>query len=178
MVLSSPRTLGSTVRRPGDRLVAVWLAATVLLAFAATADAQSRRAGVSKDLAQLLQSGDFQPTSVILTASQAKIDALAARHGLSVDQRLATGAVLRVPAHKLEAVAADPDVNYLSSNHGVTSQMFVTNLAIGADQVQAGLSALGLPGVNGKGIGVAVIDSGVANAQELKGRIERDVGLR
>ena len=56
MVLSTPRTLGSTTRRPGDRLVSVWLAASLLLTLAATASAQSansRHARLSTDLAQL-----------------------------------------------------------------------------------------------------------------------------
>ena len=97
MVLTTPRTLG-TPRRPGDRLVTVWLAATVLLTCAAGADAQSsnsRVARLSQDLAQLVAThGDFKPTTVIITASQEKVDRLAARHSLTVLQRLATGAVL------------------------------------------------------------------------------------
>ncbi len=43
MIVSSPRIFG-TPRRPGDRLVSVWLAATVALTFAANADAQSANA--------------------------------------------------------------------------------------------------------------------------------------
>ena len=170
MVLSSPRTLGAPIRRPGGRLVAVWLAATVL--FVATGDAEAQwRARMSKDLERVMQGVDSEATSVIITAPQSKVDALAARHGLTVQRRLAKGAVLRVPAYRLGAVAADADVDYLSSNHVVTSQMSVSNQATGADQVQAGFAALGLRGLTGKGIGVAVIDSGVANAQELKGRV-------
>ena len=86
MVLSTPRTLGSTPRRPGDRLVSVWLAASLLLTLAATANAQSansRHARLSQDLAQLVKTnGDFKPTTVIITASQAKVDHLAAKYGL------------------------------------------------------------------------------------------------
>ena len=90
MVLTSPRIFG-TPRRPGDRLVTVWLAATVLLTFAASADAQSansRPARLSQDLAQLVAThGDFKPTDVILTASQEKVDRLAARHLPGVRRR-------------------------------------------------------------------------------------------
>ena len=173
MVLSTPRTLGSTPRRPGDRLVSVWLAAGLLLTLAATANAQSansRHARLSQDLAQLVKTnGDFQPTTVIITASQAKVDRLAAKHGLTVLQRLATGAVLQVPSYRLADLANDAEVDSLSSNHEVAGQMAITNQAIGADQVQAGLA--GLAGLNGRGITVAVIDSGVANVPELNGRI-------
>jgi len=180
MVLSTPRTLGSTSKTTSSRLVAMWLAASVVLSFAGTADAQSatgsaRRSRVSQDLAQLIQQGDFKPTSVIVTAPQGRIDALVAKYGLTIEQRLATGAVLRIPAYRLEAVASDGDVDYLASNHVVSGQMAVTNQAIGADQVQAGLVAAGIPGLTGKGIGVAVIDSGVANVPELRGRIAASV---
>ena len=176
MVLSSPRTLGTSTRRPADRLVPIWLAATIALIVATNAAAQSqtgaaRRARVSQDLAQLLQTGDTQPTTVIITAPQGKIDALAAKHGLTIEQRLATGAVLRIPAARLEDVVSDGDVDYLSSNHAVSGQMFVTNQATGADQVQAGLVAAGVPGLTGQGVGVAVIDSGIANVPELRGRL-------
>src|SRR5688572_15553963 len=171
MVLTSPRTFG-TPPRPGSRLVTIWLAATVLLTCAAGAEAQSSnswRARLSQDLARLAATnGDFQPTDVILTASQERVDRLAARHGLTVLQRLSTGALLRVPANRLAEVAGDREVGSLSGNYVVSGQMGVTNQAIGADQVQAGL--LGTP-VTGKGIGVAVIDSGVANVPELRGRI-------
>ena len=157
MIVSSPRIFG-TPRRPGDRLVSVWLAATVALTFAANADAQSanasaRRARVSQDLAQLLQTnGDFTPTTVIVTASQAKVDRLAARHGLTVQQRLKTGAVLQIPANRLADVAGDAEVDTLSSNQDVSGHMAVTNEATGADQVQAGLLG-GLKGLSGRGIG-------------------------
>src|SRR5687768_9949690 len=152
MVLTSPRTFG-TPPRPGDRLVTIWLAATVLLTCAAGAEAQSSnswRARLSQDLAQLAATrGDFQPTDVILTASQERVDRLAARHGLTVVQRLATGALLRVPANRLGDVAGDREVGSLSGNYVVFGQMAVTNQAIGADQVHAGL--LGTA-VTGKGI--------------------------
>ena len=77
MIVSSPRIFG-TPRRPGDRLVSVVAGRCLALTLAADADAQSARrprgARVSQDLAQLLQPGDFEPTTVIITASQAKVD--------------------------------------------------------------------------------------------------------
>ena len=62
----------------------------------------------------------------------------------------------------------------LSSNHAVIGQMAVTNQATGADQVQAA-AAGGLRALSGRGIGIAVIDSGVANVPELSGRIVASV---
>ena len=49
--------------------------------------------------------------------------------------------------------------------------MGVTTVAIGADQVWEDGWAAGAAGVTGKGVGVAVIDSGVADLPELRGRI-------
>src|SRR5687768_14859981 len=71
---------------------------------AATADAQPRRGRVAPDLAERLGAGDLAGTSVIVTAADARVDALAARHGLRIRKRLHTGAVLDVPAGALAAL--------------------------------------------------------------------------
>ena len=140
----------------------------VLPATVPEAAAQPR---MSEDLAHKLLVGDHTDSSVIFTGTQAEVDALAARHGLTIRKRLRTGAVLTVKAGRLATVAEDPAVLHLASDHPVFTQMDVTNQTIGADQVQAGLAAAGIPGLTGEGIGVAVIDSGVAPVPELKDRI-------
>jgi serine protease AprX len=99
------------------------------------------------------------------------VDEIAARHGLRIKKRLRSGALLDVPAYRLQAVSDDPAVDQLSGNHIVGAQMAVTMQAIGADQVQAGLESLGIPGVTGAGVGIAIIDSGIANVPELRDRI-------
>ena len=183
MVLSSPRTLGSTPRRPGDRLVSVWLAAAVMLTFAAAtaerAVGQRRAARASRRTWRscVQTNGDFKPTTVIITATQAKVDRLAARHGLTVQQRLKTGAVLQVPAYRL-GDAGGRCARSIRSRATTTcaGQMAMTNQAIGADQVQAGF-APGLRGLSGRGIGVAVIDSGVANVPGAERPHRRQRGL-
>ncbi len=63
--------------------------------------------------------------------------ALAARHGLRIKKTLIEGAVLQANGAGVEALAAE--VDHLSRDVEVTSFMSVTNAAIGADQVQAGL---------------------------------------
>src|SRR5688572_20842137 len=136
MFLFSYHATGLYARRL--RLVSL-LAAAALAAGAPAADAQGqdgRRARLSTDLAQRLQAGDSDATAVILTGSQGLVDDVAARHGLLVRKRLRSGALLEVPAYKLEAVAADADVDHLSGNHIVAAQMGVTLESIGADQVQ------------------------------------------
>ncbi len=51
----------------------------------------------------------------------------------------------------------------------VRGTMAVTGQAIGADQVLAGLE--GLRGYSGAGVGIALIDSGVARLPAIRGRI-------
>jgi hypothetical protein len=132
---------------------------------------QGRRARLSEDLRQRLREGDSLATTVILTGSQARVDDVATRHGLRIRKRLRSGAVLEVPAHRLAAVASDDTVDQLSGNHVVGAQMAVTLQSVGADAVQEGIAALGVRGVTGAGVGIAVIDSGVASVPELRGRI-------
>jgi serine protease AprX len=135
------------------------------------ATAQSRHSRLSEDLAHKLRGGDYTDTSVIVSGTAAEINDLVARHGLTMKKRLRQGAVLTVKAGRLVDVANDPGVGHLASNHAVFSQMDITNQTIGADQVHRGLVAAGIPGLTGKGIGVAVIDSGVAPVPELRRRI-------
>ena len=78
---------------------------------------------------------------------------------------------MEVPAGTLAALADDPEVDQLSGNHEVAAQMAVTNQSIGADLVHQGGWAEGIGPLTGKGVGVAVIDSGVANLPELHDRI-------
>ena len=76
-----------------------------------------------------------------------------------------------MPAGILSAVANDSEVDQLSSNYLVNAHMEVTNQTIGADLVQQGGWAPDIGPLTGAGVGVAVIDSGVAPMPELRGRI-------
>src|SRR5688500_18214802 len=89
-----------------------WCAAVALLvAVMAPADAaaQGRRARLSDDLDQQLRSGSLTDSSVIVSGTQARVDRIAARHGLVVRKRLQSGAVLDVPGDRLAAVAGDEE---------------------------------------------------------------------
>ena len=153
------------------RLALSCLALSGLVLAPASADAQSHHARVSRDLELRLQAGDTDATSVIVAGSPERIARIAARHGLRITKQLETGAVLEVPAGTLSAVANDSEVDSLSSNHLVVAHMAVTNQTIGADLVQQGGWAPGIGPLTGAGIGVAVIDSGVAPMPELRGRL-------
>src|SRR5688572_23030755 len=146
------------------------LAAAALLA-PSPVSAQGRRARLSDDLAYRISAGGEDAACVILPGTQAHIDTLAARHGLRVRKRLAAGALVDVPAASLSSLAADTAVASLSSNYRLGAHMAVTAEAIGADQLWQDGWAPGQAGLTGAGIGVAVIDSGVSEVPELRGRI-------
>ena len=87
-----------------------------------------------------------------------------------MSRRLNGGAVVDVPAGGLAALAQDSDVDQLSSNSVVRSMMDVTNETIGSALLHT--SELGGPrSLTGKGIGVAVLDSGVADLPEIGKRV-------
>ena len=148
------------------------LIAAALLVLGSAADGAAQgplRARLSEDLAYRLSRGDMSATRVIVTGTQAEVDRLALRHGLAVRKRLRTGAVVEVPDGGLEALAADTD--QLSSDFRVRSQMSVTTETTGANQVWEDGWAPGMKGLTGRGVGVAVIDSGVDLLPELAGRV-------
>jgi serine protease AprX len=157
-----------------SRLAFVFLAALCALALStADAAAQGRRARLSDDLVERLKAGDADGATVIVTGSDVRISAVAERHGLTIRKRLKTGAVLDVPAGVLDALTRDRDVDQVSGNHVLRSQMAITNVAIGADQAWEGFGAVA--GVTGEGVGVAIIDSGIADVPALRGRVVASV---
>src|SRR4051812_8553953 len=65
-----------------------------------------------------------------------------------------------VSRDQLASLAGREDVTYISPDRTVASEMAVTREATGAAIAQAGLQ--GAPGVTGKGVGIAVVDSGIS----------------
>ena len=84
-------------------------------------------------------------------------------------KRLRSGAVLEVTGGQLDAISQDPDVDHVAGDVPVRRMMAVTTQATGADQVWGGLDHL--RGITGRGVGVAVIDSGVFPHPALRDRI-------
>lgn len=130
----------------------------------------AHRARLSADLADDLARGK-QSIEVIVQGDRTTVDTLARRYNLVVKRYHRTGAILRVNAGQLAALQQDTDVDHLSGNNRLRSTpdldsnltvnviADVTAESIGADQVWAGVG--NLRGRNGKGIGVALIDSGI-----------------
>ena len=77
-------------------------------------------------------------------------------------------------AAQIAALRADPAVRLIAGDLLVSPLVGADDKAIGADQVRTGsggLLGLGFPGVNGRGIGVAVVDSGIAPHAALAGKV-------
>lgn len=69
-----------------------------------------------------------------------------------------------VPADKLEALANDPDVAFITRDRDVAQTLDYTVPTVGAGLAHS-------YGYDGKGIGVAVLDSGIQEVQDLQSRV-------
>ena len=81
--------------------------------------------------------------------------------------------MFRVNAAQLKALSEDPAVEKLSGDVAVHSNMAVTNEAIGAALLQQGIGARG--SLTGRGVGIAVVDSGIAALPAIRERIAATV---
>ena len=146
-----------------------FVAAFSFLVAATPAQAQ-HRARLSADLNDHLTSGSQQVEVIVDGAATA--DRLAAKYNLKVKRRLKSGGVLSVNAGQLAALQNDAEIEHISGNHRYHTSAVVDpiDVGIGADQVWAGVGAL--PKLTGKGVTVAVIDSGMdLTHNALKGRV-------
>lgn len=144
-----------------------------LVGFGTPAAAQ-HRARLSKDLTEKLAAGD-QQIDVIVQGTAAEVAALAQQHSVRVKRGLKNGAVLQVNAGQLAALQADAGVDHLSGDTDVRASADITRETIGADQIWAGAGNFPRP-LNGRGVVVAVIDSGVDRRHAaLAGRVVASV---
>jgi serine protease AprX len=136
------------------------------------AQAEPHRARLSRDLAERVARGSNEPAAIIVSGSPERVQLLAARYGARITKSLRGGAVLEVTGGQLDALTQDPDVDHASGDVRVQRTMAVTTEATGATQVWGTEQ---LRGFTGLGIGVAVVDSGVATHKALRGRIVASV---
>ena len=151
-----------------------FIVGAVLILFSPGAEAGPRRARLSRDLLDRLASGRTDTAAVIISGNPSRIQAIAQRYGGRITKQLRGAAVVEFAGDRLDAVSQDPDVDHLSGDVPVRRLMTVTSEAIGADQVWRGAAA-GLEGYTGRGIGVAVIDSGIANHKSVRKQIVASV---
>ena len=141
------------------------------------------RASLSADLQRLVSSGSGRRSRVIVHGDEEALNSLSRRYGVRLVRRLAHEAVIEASAFDVQRIAADPAFAHLSGDVPVRSAMSVSNRSTGADQTRSGTSGLlgllgSIPGVTGKGIGIALLDSGIAsNHKALIGRVVKRVDL-
>ena len=135
---------------------------------------------LSTDLLQLVVSGDDRPVRAIVRGDVNAIQAAAARDGIPVLRVLSGLVVVEAKPSALDALQNVAGVLSISLDNLVRPTMTVSDRAMAADQARAGSGGLlgallGTPAVNGKGIGVAVVDSGIATHSALAGKVVASV---
>ena len=153
-------------------VVAVVLASSALGLHGAN---EPRRAHLSADLVSHLAKHTKARARVIVRGTETNLEALAARRGLQIVRRLPGAVVLLANSAELNELSAEAGVENLSGDVRVRTSMSVSNASTAADQTRAGTNGLlgigGIPGVTGKDIGVAVIDSGIATHTALSNKV-------
>jgi serine protease AprX len=136
-----------------------------------------RRAPLSGDLELLVRSRSARRQRVIVQGDAEALSNLERRHRVRVVRILEQGAVIEANAAEVERIASDAAYAHMSGDLPVRSLMSVSNKSTAADQTRAGTSGLlgllgAIPAVNGKGIGIALLDSGIASSHKaLYGKV-------
>ena len=173
---------GKHLWSPG-RLAAVTLAIVSASTFIVSGAGQEHRALLSSDLIAFEQRETAARSRIILPGTPAEVAAIAQRHNLKILRTLGpSGAVLAANSDELTELASDVDVESLTGDVLVTTSMSISNKSTAADQVRAGVAGglLGLgsvPPVNGSGIRVAVLDSGIAPHPALAGKVVKNISF-
>ena len=162
-------------------LVAV-CAAAIAISTSPRGGAAHHRATISDDLRALETAHPARSVQVIVRGGEQQLRAIAARHHVPVVRVLADAAVLQANAAQIEALRAEPGIDHVSGDLQVADFMTVSNATTQADKVRAGTSGLllgigGIPGATGKGIVVAVLDSGIASHKALTGKVLASVSM-
>lgn len=113
---------------------------------------------------------------VIVQADDSGLASVGRRHARGLRRQLAGATALELTRAEFEALSRDTSVSHISKDLPVVADMAVTNKVTRADSVWAGASGglLGLgstPGYKGAGIGVAIIDSGIAAHSAIGTRV-------
>ncbi len=140
---------------------------------------KDRRAHLSADLTRHQARKTTTRQRVIVHGTRRELDLLASRHRLYVVKRMRGAAVVLVNSAELGDLSRD--VDQLSGDLRVQSSTVISDASTAADQTRAGnallLGLLGIPGVDGQGIGIAVVDSGIAPHLALGGRVVANVSF-
>jgi serine protease AprX len=149
----------------------------VLLSLALSAAAAGQTtplAAMSSDLLALLRAGSARPVRAIVRGDVEAIRASASRDRLTVGRVVDDFVVVIATPGQLNSLRSVPGILTISRDTIVAPAMAVSVRAMAADlarQADAGLVGLGLPAVTGSGIGIAVVDSGIAIHPALAQRV-------
>jgi serine protease AprX len=171
---------GTDMRR--GLLFLIGICAWLAVAMPASVSTAPRRARLSFDLQLHKVARPKHKTRVIVHGDRQKLRDLARRHGVRVLRELDHEAVFEATGAQVDALAADAGVDHLSGDTPVQSSMAVSDKSTAADQVWAGARGLllgigAIPGVNGKGIGIALLDSGITPHTALATRVVANVSF-
>jgi subtilisin family serine protease len=140
-----------------------------------------RRAHLSADLAEHQARRTTARKRVIVHGADRDLDLLAWRHRLQVVARSHGAAVVLANSAELSDLSRDWAVEHLSGDLPVRSSTAISDASTAADQTRAGsalrLGLVGIPGVDGQGVGVALVDSGIAPHSALAGRVVASVSF-
>ncbi len=156
-------------------VLGLWLSVTV--------SGQSGLASLSGDLLALLQLNNNAPVRAIVRGDVNLIRTIADRDRLPVRRVLDGMVVIDAPPSTLAELRFINGIVAISRDALVSPMMTVAQKAMAADQARAsipgGLLGIGgAPAVTGKGVGVAVIDSGIATShQALAGKVVASINF-
>lgn len=151
-----------------------------LLLAGSTPSSGQRRPSLSSDLDGVHPRG-AHTHRIIVQASGNGLDGL--RRGIAglLHRDLPGAVAVEVTDSQLEALKGNPLFEHISGDLPVVADMAVTNKVTGATSVWQGsgglLGLLGTPGYTGTGVGVAVLDSGIATHTALDSRVVARVNL-
>ena len=140
--------------------------------------AGQRRPTLSGDLSQVR--GD-RIRLIVQPAVEGDVKSIRGRLRGIVRRELEGSVALEVSRAEFDAMSRDDSFAHISADAPVVSDMAITNKVTGASTVWQGTSGLlgllGTPGYDGTGIGVAVVDSGIAPHTALDSRVIARVNL-
>jgi subtilisin family serine protease len=143
--------------------------ASILFSFPQHVFAQ-HRAEVSRGLDEQIASGAPGLFRVLVGGPQAEMTRLSDEYGLEVIKRLEMGALLSGTSAQFERVANDPAVSALVADDVVVGTMGVASQSTGANLLWSGEGGF-FDGLVGRGVGVAVLDSGVSLHPDVSRRV-------
>lgn len=154
-------------------------AVVICLVLAGSTPSGQRRPSLSSDLAEHPRGPHTH--HVIVQAPDAGLTSL--KRGLAglLRRDLRSAVAIEVNDAQLEALQKNPNFEHISGDLPVVADMAITNKVTGATSVWQGtpglLGLFSTPGFTGAGVGVAVLDSGIAAHTALDSRVVAHVNL-